>query len=243
MRTVRQVAELTGVSVRTLHYYDQIGLLKPDKVTDAGYRLYDDTALARLQRILLYREVELPLDEVRRLLADETDRPRALAAQRELLSLRIERLQRLRALCERLMKGEPDMSFDAFDNTAIEQAKEKYREEARQRWGDTAAYQESEKKAAAYEKADWETIQKEENELFSAFPALRAQDATAPEAQALVRRWQEHITQRFYPCTREILQGLGQMYTADARFTENLDRFGAGTADFMSRAIAHYCEN
>ncbi len=238
MRTVHQVAELSGVSVRTLHYYDQIGLLKPTRVTEAGYRLYDDAALARLQRILLYREVELPLDDVRRLLADETDAPRALEAQRELLALKIKRLQGLQDLCERLLKGETIMSFEAFDSKAIDQ----YKQEVKERWGETLAYRESEKKAAGYQQADWEEIQTEADEIFAAFAGIRTQAPDGTEAQALVRRWQEHVTRRHYPCTKEILQGLGQMYTADPRFAQNLDRFGEGTAAFIGKAIECYCK-
>lgn len=238
MRTVRQVAELTGVSVRTLHYYDEIGLLKPSAATDAGYRLYDDAALARLQRILLYREVELPLEDIRRLLADETDAARALEAQHTLLTLKIDRLQGLRDLCARLMKGETDMSFDAFDNTAVEQ----YRQEVKERWGGTEAYRQNEQKTAEYAKEDWQRLQSEADELFATFAAIREEPADSEAAQALVRRWQEHITRHYYPCTPEILKGLGEMYTADERFTKNLDRFGEGTAAFMSRAIASYCD-
>ncbi|MDD6032471.1 MAG: MerR family transcriptional regulator, partial [Oscillospiraceae bacterium] len=145
MRTVREVSRLSGVSVRTLHHYDAIGLLKPTQVTEAGYRLYDDTALERLQTILLFRELEFPLREIRDILDDPGfDRALALEQQIRMLELRRDHLGDLIAFARRLQRtGGKSMDFSAFDNSKLEQ----YTAEAKARWGKTGAWQEYEEKA------------------------------------------------------------------------------------------------
>ena len=136
MKTIRQVAELSGVSVRTLHYYDEIGLLAPAAVTGAGYRLYDAAALARLQQILFFRELDFPLADIRRILDDPAfDRRKAMAGHRALLQLKLERLQRLIGLVDGILdgnitdsatKGETKVDFEAFDQTAVREARSRY---------------------------------------------------------------------------------------------------------------------
>ncbi|MCA1032247.1 TipAS antibiotic-recognition domain-containing protein [Bacillus timonensis] len=134
------------------------------------------------------------------------------------------------------------MSFKEFDMTEINEAKEKYVEEVKERWGSTTAYQESKNKTAKYTPTDWERITTQANEITSGFASLLGKDPTCDDAQGLVRKWQQHITVNYYSCTNEILAGLGEMYVADERFTKNIDKAGAGTAAFMSKAIAHYCK-
>lgn len=235
--SVSEVSRLCGVSVRTLHYYDQIGLLSPDGVTEAGYRQYDRQSLDRLQRILLLRELDFPLGEIPAMLA-AADPKELLQKQRELLLMKQRRLARIIALCDQLIEGKEETSMNAFDSHDIENTRKQYAEEARQKWGQTEAYQESEKRTASYGKTDWETAQQEADGIFADFAALRGQAVTSAPVQSLVTRWQQHITARYYPCTDEILKSLGQMYMADERFRQNIDRFGEGTAQLMSDAIA-----
>lgn len=237
MRTIREVSRLAGVSVRTLHHYDAIGLLPPTALTEAGYRLYDDTALARLQTILLFRELEFPLGTIRRILDDPSfDQAAALADQIKLLELRRERLGRLISLArESLKTGVTTMSFDAFDKTELE----RYAAEVKEKWGGTAAYQEY----ARREKEDTLGDTAGLTACFAALGGLRRLDPAAPEALDAVRKLQEFITAHFYTCTPEILADLGRMYTADERFRQNIDAAGGdGTAEFVSRAIQAYCE-
>ena len=154
--TVSETAKLTNISVRTLHYYDEIGLLKPTDTTEAGYRYYDEEALAVLQQILLYRELDFPLKEIKDMLSKpDYDRQEALAAHKSLLLLKIERLRRLTGLVDSMMRGENTMSFQEFDMHEIEEAKKKYANEAKKRWGDTQAYRESEKKTSGYSEEKW----------------------------------------------------------------------------------------
>lgn len=233
MMTIHEVSRLAGVSVRTLHHYDAIGLLPPTKLSPAGYRLYDDTALARLQTILLFRELSFPLRDIKRLLDDPGfSRTEALKDQIQLLELRQEQLGRLIALARDTLKGERiPMNFDAFDKTEYRQ----YEAEVKEKWGATKAY------AEYLERGD----DSHAAGLMACFTALGKQkhlSAASPEAQAEVGKLQQYITAHFYTCTPEILAGLGEMYIADERFRRSIDEAGGeGTAAFASRAIRAYC--
>ena len=241
MKTVHEVSRQTGVSIRTLQYYDQIGLLSPSMRTEAGYRLYDDTALECLQQILLFRELEFSLDEIRTILrAPDFDREKALTQQIELLTMKKERLERIIAFAREIQqKGEPNMNFDAFDSEKIEE----YAARAKAQWGGTAAYAEYEKKAAHRSQADQQQIAAGLMNIFAEFGSIRDRaGADSPEAAALVQKLQAYITEHYYRCTDEILAGLGTMYAADGEFRQNIDKAGGeGTAEFASRAIAAYC--
>jgi DNA-binding transcriptional MerR regulator len=240
MYTVGELAKLAGVSARTLRYYDQAGLLKPERTTDAGYRLYGDEAVSNLTQILFFRELDFSIDEILRLRSrPDYDAREALARQKALLTMRRDRLDRLIALAGRAMEGEVVMDLNAFDMSEIEEAKAKYQEEARERWGGTDAWKQSQEKAASYGKADWARISQETKGVFEGFAKLNQAGAAAdsPEAAALVRQWQAVITRNFYDCTDEILLGLAAMYEADERFARNIDKSGPGTAAFMTAAI------
>ena len=155
---IKEFAELTGVSVRTLHYYDEIGLLKPSFVDEQnGYRFYDESSMERMQEILFYRELDFPLKSIAEILASPNyDKQKALAEQKRLLTLKKDRLERLIAALEQAEKGEITMS--AFDNSEYETARQQYEDEAKQRWGDTDAYRESQAKTAGYSKDKWNDV-------------------------------------------------------------------------------------
>ena len=238
---ISEVAKLTGVTVRTLHYYDEIGLLKPGQVTEAGYRVYDESDLAVLQQILFFRELDFPLEDIRKIMQHPAyEQESALRKQKELLMQKRSRLDGLIALVDKTLKGEHDMSFRQFDTTQIEETRKKYAEEAKQRWGATAAYAEYEKKASHRSDAQQKMLEGEGAFILSEFGRNRFLAPDSAEAQTLVKRWQEYITAHYYTCTKEILSCLGQMYIGDERFTQNIDEYGAGTAAFMAEAIAVY---
>lgn len=242
-QTVHEVAALTGVSVRTLHYYDEIGLLKPSEVApDTGYRYYDEDALRRLQQILFYRELDFPLKEIAAILNAPAYRQEdALEKQRALLTLKRERLDRLiRLLTENLQnpKGEHTMSFQEFDTSELDTARAAYAAEAKERWGKTDAYRQSAEKTARYGKADWDNATAKMDALLEQL-ALHLDDAPDSGAvQQLVGGWQQFITDTYYDCTDEILAGLGQLYVSDERFTKSMDKFAPGTARLLSDGIA-----
>ena len=240
MKTVQQVSKLTGISVRTLHHYDQIGLLKPTKVTESGYRLYDETALKRLQAILFFRELEFPLKQI----GESLDRPgfdfsSALADQIRLLELRAEQLQKLISHARQIQKtGVIPMDFSAFDRS--KQAS--YAAEAKKRWGSTDAYKEFEEKTAGQTQAQQNAAGDGLMTIFARMGTIRTTDPAASEAQALVKELQDYITAHYYTCTKQILRGLGMMYIAGDDMTANIDAAGgAGTAQFAHEAIEIYC--
>ena len=237
---IQEFARLTGVSVRTLHYYDEIGLLVPACVDkDTGYRYYDQASLLRMQEILFYRELDFSLKSIGQILSSPNyDAKQSLSEQRNLLILKKERLERLISAIDHAMKGENVMS--AFDNSKFDA----YKAEARQRWGNTDAYREHAERTKKYSKTKWNELAGEMNEIFAEF-ALCMKNGETPdsaEAQNLVKALQEHITGNYYPCTNEILAGLGQMYAADERFRSSIDGNGDGTARFVSEAIKAYCK-
>ena len=241
---IKEFAELTGVSVRTLHYYDEINLLKPSYVDEQnGYRFYDENSLERMQEILFYRELDFSLKSIAEILASPNyDKQQALAEQKRLLTLKKDRLERLIAALEQAEKGEITMS--AFDNSEYETARQQYEAEAKQRWGDTDAYKESRAKTADYSKDKWNDVLGGLNGVFAEFAACRngGDSADSETAQRLVKKLQEYITANFYHCTDDILAGLGQMYVCDERFKNNIDQNDEGTAEFVCEAIKIYCK-
>lgn len=238
MKTVREVSELSGLSIRALHHYDAIGLLRPSRTTEAGYRLYDEKALERLQTILLFRELGFALGDIKKILDDPGfDREAALRDHIQMLRLQKEHIDGLITAAQKMLKGE-NAGFAAFDKREMEQ----YAEEAKKRWGGTDAYRECEEKLKGASEADTQNIADGLMAEFAAFGKLKALGAGSEEAQAAVRALQAYITKHYYTCTKEILAGLGQMYAADGRFRANIDKAGGeGTALFVSEAIALYC--
>ena len=241
MKTVKEVSLLTGVSVRTLHHYDAIGLLKPTRVTEAGYRLYDDTALGRLQTILLFRQLQFPLKEIRDILdSPGFDPMEALTQQIHLLELQRQHLDNLISHARKIQTtGVFSMDFSTFDTTELDQ----YTAEAKARWGKTKAWQEYEQKAAG------QTVEQKQStgdalmEIFARFGKIRHLSPESQEAQELVASLQDFITRHYYTCTKPILQGLGQIYIAGDSMTENIDKAGGeGTAQFAHDAIEIYCK-
>ena len=236
---IKEFARFTGVSVRTLHYYDEIGLLQPAQVDRAtGYRFYDEQSLLRMQEILFYRELDFPLKSIEEILSSPNyDKTQALKEQKKLLILKKERLERLISAVDSAMKGENVMK--AFDNTEFEN----YKAEAREKWGSTDAYREHQEKTKGYSKDKWNSMAADMDAIMGRFAAVLKNGDTPDSgaAQDLVKALQSHITENYYTCTKEILFGLGQMYVADERFKNNIDKHGDGTAAFICEAIAVYC--
>ena len=240
---IKEFSELCGVSVRTLHYYDEIGLLKPAFVDEQnGYRFYDEKSLERIQEILFYRELDFSLKSISEILSSpDYDKQKALKEQRKLLILKKQRLERIIDALDDAEKGK--ITMNAFDNNDFDTARKQYEAEAKERWGKTDAYKEHEQKTADYSKDKWQQVNDGLNAVLAQF-ADCLQSGQAPdsnEAQALVKELQSYITENYYTCGNDILKGLGQMYVADERFKNNIDKHATGTADFISKAIEFYC--
>lgn len=241
MMTVKEVSDLTGVSIRTLHYYDQLGLLPAAGHTDSGYRLYDDAALERLQQILLFRELEFPLKDIQHILTNSAfDRRKALAQQIELLTLKKQHLESLISLAQKtLTTGGTYMDFTAFDTQKIQE----YARQAKQQWGATSAYKEFEQKTAHQTAQEAANMGSRLMEILAVFGGMQHKSPAAPAVQTQVKALQAFITEHYYTCTKEIFAQLGQMYGAGGAFTENINAAGGpGTAEFAAKAIEVYCQ-
>ena len=240
MKTVHEVARLSGVSVRALHHYDAIGLLKPAQVTEAGYRLYDENTLLRLQRILLLRELRFSLKEIREILdTPGYDPDAALCQQIRLLEMQREHLDKLIRHARQIQKtGGYCMDFSPF-NTEEWDA---YAAQAKAMWGKTDAYREYEKKAKGRTKAQSDAVNGQVMDFFVRLGKLRGQSPDSEEAQNWVRDLQEFFTANFYTCTPEILMSLGEMYDGGGSMTENINAAGGeGTGKLAREAIVCYC--
>ena len=241
--TVGELARLTGVTVRALHHYDEIGLVRPSERTAAGYRHYDDADVLRLHQVLLLRELGLPLDEIAAAIDEAGSAAALLRRHREVLVTRRARLDAMLAALDArlaaLEKGthmspeEMKTLFDGFDPS-------RYEEEVQQRWADTDAYKESARRTKQYGKADWERYQREAQAIgerivdrmrAGAPPTDEALQAAVEDHRLLIGRW-------FYPCSVEMHKGLGALYVNDPRFTASLDEIAPGYARYLSEAIA-----
>ncbi|PIC85878.1 MerR family transcriptional regulator [Sporosarcina sp. P20a] len=237
---VKQVAELVGISVRTLHHYDEIGLLTPEETTDVGYRYYSEQNLETLQQILFFKELDFPLKEIKVILSDPSfDRQQALQLHRKLLLEKRERIDQMIATIDKTtqyVKGEIHMSneekFKGFNFSH-----NPYEEEARKLWGAKAVEQSntSFKNNAVREKM---------NDIYRKLADLRNTPPESTEAQTAISEWYEFLnTQTGHHYTLEAFKGLGQMYVADERFTTNIDQFGDGLAQFMCETMTFFADN
>ena len=239
MRTVTEVSKLTGVSIRALQYYDKIGLLKPTEYTESGYRLYDDTALERLQQILLFRELEFPLKEIKEILSGPNfDKNKALEQQITLLTMKKEHLENLISFARGIQfEGVKTMDFSVFDTQKIDE----YAKQAKEQWGKTAEYKEFEQKAADRSKEEERAVMEEFMQIFADFGKMKDDAPESADVQNHVKKLQDYITEHFYKCSDDILSSLGQMYAGGGEFTANIDRVGGeGTAKFTAEAIKIY---
>lgn len=241
--SVGQVAGFAGVTVRTLHHYDEIGLLAPSERSHAGHRRYGDADLDRLQQILFYRELGFPLDEVAALLDDPAVDPRAhLRRQHDLLTARIEKLQKMAAAVEHAMEARtmginltPEERFEVFGD----KDPEAHAEEAERRWGGTAQYVESQRRAARYSKDDWKRMRDEVASWSERYAALMeaGEPATGERAMDMAEEHRQHIAKWFYDCSYDIHRGLGETYVSDGRFKEFYDSMRPGLAEHLRDAI------
>lgn len=239
MLTVKNISEACGVSIRAVRHYDALGLLKPVKVTEAGYRLYDETSVARLQSILFFRELGFQLREIKAILDDPaTDYAAVLEDRLRFLEKQLENTRRLigivRGISENGVKEVEKMVEYGRES-------ERLRDEAREKWSGTAAYAQFKARRAAGK--DMKAAGEELMAMFARMGKIKHLDPSSPEAQRAVDAVRGFINDNFYDCTPEIFASLGKMYIADDRFKANIDAAGGeGTADFVSRAIEIYCK-
>lgn len=241
MMTVKEVSRLTGVSVRTLQYYDKIGLLPPAEYTEVGYRLYDDTALQRLQQILLFRELDFSLKEIKTIIENPNfNKNEALEQQITLLKMKKEHLENLITFaCGLKQLGVNSMEFSAFDK----KKQEEYAKQAKEKWQNTEAYNEFSEKSKNRSAQAEDALGKGLMLIFEDLGKLKSLPLESPEVQDGIKRLQSYISENYYQCTTPILLSLGLMYSESEEFRQNIDSAGGeGTAQFVSKAIGVYCE-
>lgn len=241
MMTVKEVSKLTGVSIRTLQYYDKIGLLSPAAHTQTGYRLYDEQALETLQQILLFRELEFSLKDIKKIIESPSfNREKALQQQITLLELKKERIENLIALARGIkLTGGNKMNFSAFDT----QKEQEYKTRAKASWGNTPEYREYEEKAKNRTALQQNAVTAQMMDIFAELGKIRHSEPSSKDAQMLIWHLQDFISEHFYTCSDEILASLGEMYKTE-EFAANIDNAGGkGTAAFASRAIELYVKN
>ena len=242
---IKEFADFTGVSVRTLHYYDEIGLLKPAIIDkDNGYRYYDEKSAERMFEILFLRELDFSLKSIKDILSSpDYNKKEAFRKQKNLLELKKERLERLIEALDKAEKGEYDMK--SLNNNEYEKAKNSYEKEVKEKWGHTDAYKQSQEKTADYSQEKWNATTDGLMAVFGEFAEIMKSGKTADsyEAIATAEKLQAYISENFYTCTKEILSGLGEMYVLDERFKANIDSYGEGTAEYARDAIRNYCKN
>ena len=242
MKTVQEVSNLAGISIRTLHHYDAIGLLSPTPTTEAGYRLYDNNALERLQCILFFKELEFPLKGIKEILdSPNFERNKALEHQIKLLTLKKEHLENLINLAKGIQTTGVNkiMDFKAFDNKKMDE----YAKQAKESYGSTSAYKEFEEKSKERTKEQEKNLGIGMMNIFAEMGKLISLEPSDDAVQAKVAGLRAYITENYYNCTPEILSGLGQMYAAGGEMTDNINSYGGdGTAEFAAEAIRIYCE-
>ncbi|KIL49057.1 MerR family transcriptional regulator [Jeotgalibacillus campisalis] len=240
---VKEVADLVGISVRTLHHYDEIGLLVPDQISEAGYRLYSEDNLETLQQILFFRELDFPLKKIKELMnRPDYDRQEALELHRKLILEKRNRLDKLLDLIDKTIlhvKGEIKMSqkekFEGFDFTH-----NPYEQEARDRWGDKKVDEAKEKKGKLTD-AEQKEMQNEMEELYRQMAALRHGEPDSQQAQKLTHEWYLWLN-KVGNYSLEAFKGLGELYTDDKRFKKNIDQFGEGLSEFLRQSMAVYAD-
>jgi len=241
--TVGELASIAGITVRTLHHYDTIGLLPPTERRPNGYRAYTDSDVDRLQQILTYRELDLSLSTIASILDERSSSVEALEAARHRVAQRIEKLRRITESLDIAIRSErngttmtPEEKLKAFGNFDPDE----YTQETSRRWSDTAEFTDSMPRTASYTSEDWQAMRADEDEIYARFLALIG-DNVRPDSSAateLVEVHRNHISKWFYECSPEIHASLGSMYVADERFRSNIDKAGEGLAAYMSAAIA-----
>ncbi|ALG83627.1 MerR family transcriptional regulator [Gordonia phthalatica] len=240
--TVGRLADLTGVTVRTLHHYDQIGLLSPTERTHAGYRLYTEADVARLQRIVVYLRLKMPLEEIAALLDGDDDPIAHLRRQRDAVMSRLGELTELVAAIDNAMERE--MNQQPVTDAEMREIfgdgfKDEYQTEAQDRWGQTDAWKQSARRTAKFTKADWQAVKEETDAINAAFVAAKrsGEPATSEAAMDAAEQARRQINDRFYDCSHEFHTCLGEMYVSDPRFTATYEELEPGLAQFVRDAI------
>lgn len=240
MLTIKEVSKLCGVTTRTLHYYDEIGIFKPSLINESGYRLYSEDSLIKLQEILFFKELDFSLKEIKNIVENPSyDRKYALNMQKEILIKKKNRIEDLIKLIDKNINNDVILGLEKFKEEEINFMKDNYKKEVKERWGNTLEYKEFKEKG--YSNNDNERFKEEIEGIFKRFKDAVKFGEDSKEAQDLVKVWHDYINNNFYTCSKEVLSNLGDMYVYDERFKNNIDKDYEGLSEFINKAIKVYC--
>lgn len=240
MLTIKEVSKLCGVTTRTLHYYDEIGIFKPSVINESGYRLYSENSLIKLQEILFFKELDFSLKEIKNIIEDPSyDRKYALNMQKEILIKKKNRIEDLIKLIDKNINNDVILGLEKFKEEEIKLMEANYKKEVKERWGNTLEYKEFKEKG--YSNNDNERFKEEIDGIFRRFKDVVKFGEESKEAQELVKVWHNYINNNFYTCSKEVLSNLGDMYIYDERFKNNIDKDFCGLSEFINKAIKVYC--
>lgn len=242
---VKEVADLVGISVRTLHHYDEIGLLTPKETTESGYRLYSEENLEILQQILFFKELGFSLKDIKRIISSPAfDRKEALILQQKMLIEKRSRIDKMIVTIDKTiknLKGELQMTNEEkFEGINFND--NPYEQEARERWGDSSV-DHAKGKLGKMSKDEQKSLAKRWEEIFHKLGDLRDQPAESKEVQTAIKEWYDFLNKNFGKYSLDAFYGLGQLYIDDERFTKNIDQYGEGLAKFMSEAMKIFTDN
>lgn len=242
---VKEVAELVGVSIRTLHHYDQIGLLTPKEITDSGYRLYSEENLETLQQILFFKELGFTLKEIKKIINSPLfNRQEALILQRKMLIEKRKKVDKMIETIDKTIKhmaGEIQMTNEErFEGINV--GFNQFEEEARRRWGNQSI-DEINAKLKGMSKDEQNDLSDRWDMIFNKLACLRVQSPESQEVQATIKQWYDFLNENFSKYSLDAFYGLGQLYINDERFTKNIDQYGEGLAKLMSEAMEVFTNN
>ena len=243
LKTVNEIAKLTGITVRTLHYYDEINLLKPSDISQAGYRLYSNEDIEILHQIMFLKEIGFELKQIKDIIYNPGfDKTRALKKHKEILIIKKKRIEKLIKLVDSKLEGELNLSFSEFDESSIIAKQKEYHVEVVQRFKNTQAYKEFEEKQSTRNN-EFPDIDKKARIIFGEIAGYMESPPSCKEVQNLISLWQNYITENYYRCTNEILQCLAVMYIEDERFKNYINGISDDLAQYINEAINFYCES
>lgn len=246
LMTVNVVAKMTGITIRTLHYYDQIELLSPTCVSSANYRFYSHEDLDRLQQILFFKEVGFNLKEIKAIMsAPIYSKEEALKKHVEILVLKRKRIDELIELIDKALKGESKINFSVFNEDKIIELQQRYHQEVLERWENTTAYQQYKNKYAGMEKKkEWQLLDSAARKIFGKIFQHIDETPDSKNVQAVIHEWRNFISANYYDCSIEMLRYLGFLYISDERFSSTINSYGdERLSEFVNQAITIYCDN
>lgn len=247
--TVNDAAKLTGTTIRTLHYYDQIGLLHPSRITKSRYRIYDENDMTKFQNIQFLKEIGFSLKEIVGIISDPNyDQRKALYKHRKILLAKRERIDELIELIDKTITGKSNLDFSVLNGNSVLVLQQQYYQEVKGNW---QKYKEFKEFESTYNSLDskgkavkWNELLQKASYIFESISTYMNREPSDQDVQKLIGRWRDFISNNYYKCSNDMLLNLGNMYITDKRFSKSIDSYGKqGLSEFVNEAIKYYCKS